>query len=123
TIPRVLCERHALRVNRAGLRTFACRARALSSAVPLVHVSKRSRNGVATGPCYTPLLNARLLALALAVAGGAHAAVVLRSPEQALKAVADKLHSTVIDVSGRVSVPAGGGTAMPEKVTHGTGTF
>ena len=68
-------------------------------------------------------MNARLLALALAVAGGAHAAVVLPSLEEALKAVADKLHSTVIYVSGRVSVPAGGGTAMPEKVTHGTGTF
>ena len=68
-------------------------------------------------------MNARLLALALALAGGAHAAVVLRSPEEALKAVADKLHSTVIDVSGRVSVPADGGTAMPERVTHGTGTL
>ncbi len=68
-------------------------------------------------------MKARLLALALALAGGAHAAVVLRSPEEALKAVADKLHSTVIGVSGRVSVPADGGTAMPERVTHGTGTL
>lgn len=68
-------------------------------------------------------MNARLLALALALAGGAHAAVILRSPEEALKAVADKLHSTVIDVSGRVSGPADGGSALPERVTHGTGTL
>src|SRR5256885_15194246 len=68
-------------------------------------------------------MNARLLALARALAGGAHAAVVLRSPEEALKAVADKLRSTVIGVSGRVSVPADGGSAMPERVTHGTGTL
>jgi hypothetical protein len=68
-------------------------------------------------------MNARLLALGLAVAVGAPAAVILRSPEDALKAVADKLHSTVIDVSGRVSVPGEGGSAVPERVTHGTGTL
>jgi hypothetical protein len=68
-------------------------------------------------------MNARLLALAFALAGGADAAVILRSPEEALKAVADKLHSTVIEVSGRVSVRADGGSALPERVTHGTGTL
>jgi Trypsin-like peptidase domain len=68
-------------------------------------------------------MNARLLALAFALAGGADAAVILRSPEEALKAVADKLHSTVIEVSGRVSVRADGGSVLPERVTHGTGTL
>jgi len=68
-------------------------------------------------------MNARLVALALAVAGGAPAAVVLRAPDDALKTVADKLHSTVIDVSGRLPVQASGGTAVPERVTHGTGTL
>jgi S1-C subfamily serine protease len=68
-------------------------------------------------------MNARLLALALALAGGTRAAVILRSPEAALKTVADKLHSTVIDVSGRVHVAEDGGAPVAERVTHGTGTL
>src|SRR5439155_1512584 len=52
-------------------------------------------------------MNARLLALALAVAGGAHAAVVLRSPEEALKAVADKLLSTDTPAEGEPLVAMG----------------
>ncbi len=85
------------------------------------------RNAVATAwqqaAGYTAQMNARLLALALALACGAHAAVILRSPEASFKPVADKLHSTVIDVNGRVPVSADGATAVAERVTHGTGTL
>src|SRR5438445_9218330 len=59
------------------------------------------RNAVATAwqqaAGYTAQMDARLVALALALACGAHAAVILRSPEASFKPVADKLHSTVID--------------------------
>src|SRR3989442_13665668 len=85
------------------------------------------RNAVATAwqqaAGYTAQMNARLLALALALACGAHAAVILRSPEASFKPVADKLHSTVIDVNGRVPVSADGATEVAERVTHGTGTL
>jgi Trypsin-like peptidase domain len=61
-------------------------------------------------------MDARLLALALAASGAARAAVTLPSDAAAgpWKSVADRLHSTVIEVRGQVA---------PETVTYGTGVL
>jgi hypothetical protein len=69
-------------------------------------------------------MHARLLALALVAASGAHAAVILRNdPADAFIPVADKLHGTVIDVRGRAAVASDGGEEALETLTHGTGTL
>jgi S1-C subfamily serine protease len=71
-------------------------------------------------------MNIRLLALAFAVGGAAHAAVILPSDSgRALKQVADRLHSTVIEVRGRALVSSAGDGAQEahETVSHGTGVL
>jgi len=60
-------------------------------------------------------MDARLLALALAVGGAARAAVTLPSDSGTpWKDLADRLHSTVIEVHGQLS---------PESVSYGTGVL
>ncbi len=62
-----------------------------------------------------PGMDARLLALALAVGGAARAAVTLPADSGTpWKDLADRLHSTVIEVHGKLS---------PESVSYGTGVL
>jgi S1-C subfamily serine protease len=73
-------------------------------------------------------MNTPLLALVVTTIGGAaRAAVVLPSDSGAAwKEVADKLHSTVIEVRAGASVSAGaagGGQEVHETVTYGTGVL
>jgi S1-C subfamily serine protease len=72
-------------------------------------------------------MDSRLLALAITIAGGAApAAVIIPSdPAAAWKAVADRLHSTVIEVRGRApsSTPGPEGTEGMETITFGTGVL
>jgi S1-C subfamily serine protease len=72
-------------------------------------------------------MDPRLLALAITIAGGAApAAVIIPSdPAATWKAVADRLHSTVIEVRGRAapSTPGPEGTPGMETITFGTGVL
>ena len=66
----------------------------------------------------------RLLALACAAATAALAAVVIRQdPADAFKALADKLHSTTIDVRSGAPVTSDAGGSQLEIIAHGTGTL
>ena len=72
-------------------------------------------------------MDPRLLALAITIAAGAAPAAVIvpSEPAAAWKAVADKLHSTVIEVRGLAPPPTRGpeGAQEMETVTFGTGVL
>jgi S1-C subfamily serine protease len=68
-------------------------------------------------------MKTRLLALAAAIGGAAHAAVIIPAdPAAAWKAVADRRYPSVIEVRGLAAVP-GGGPEVPAKISSGAGVL
>jgi len=77
------------------------------------------------GPTKWAIMDPRLIALAITAAGAAPAAVIIPSESAAAwKAVADRLHSTVIEVRGRAAASArADGAQEMETISFGTGVL